>query len=259
MSFSVAKADAYPRHAYDLVCFFDCLHDMGRPVDAVRYAASAMAEDGTLFLIEPFAGDRVEDNIGPVGRLYYAGSTTMCCAHAISEDGTHVLGAQAGPRQLEEVVKAAGLSFVRKALETPFNLILEARLWLGAYGQACSVAVTCVTAMPRAIAYDLGTSLPNRTIEMIMSTQHFLMADEMGAPAQGAETGAAPSLLIVMAQRARARLAAYICARAIRRAEKELMGLDDRMLRDIGLTRSEIPSAVRAAERHFLIRAQPRQ
>lgn len=127
VSFSVAKADAYARRAYDLVCFFDCLHDMGRPVDAVRYAASAMADDGTLMIVEPFAGDRVEQNIGPIGRLYYAGSTTMCCAHAIFENGTHVLGAQAGPRQLEEVVKAAGLGSVRKALETPFNLILEAR------------------------------------------------------------------------------------------------------------------------------------
>ncbi len=126
VSFSVAKADTYAKRDYDLVCFFDCLHDMGRPVDAVRYAASAMAEDGTLMLVEPFAGDRVEQNIGPIGRLYYAGSTTMCCAHAISENGTHVLGAQAGPRQLEEVVKAAGLGSVRKALETPFNLILEA-------------------------------------------------------------------------------------------------------------------------------------
>lgn len=125
--FEVAKADTYTRRDYDLVCFFDCLHDMGRPVDAVRYAADAMAEDGTLMLIEPFAGDRVEDNIGPVGRLYYAGSTTMCCAHAISENGTHVLGAQAGPRQLEDVLKAAGLGSVRRAVETPFNLILEAR------------------------------------------------------------------------------------------------------------------------------------
>lgn len=127
VSFAVAKADTYTRRDYDLVCFFDCLHDMGRPVDAVRYAASAMAADGTLMLVEPYAGDRVEQNIGPVGRLYYAGSTTMCCAHAISENGTHVLGAQAGPRQLEDVLRAAGLGTVRTALETPFNLILEAR------------------------------------------------------------------------------------------------------------------------------------
>jgi 2-polyprenyl-3-methyl-5-hydroxy-6-metoxy-1,4-benzoquinol methylase len=127
VSFEVARADDYPKRGYDLICFFDCLHDMGRPVDAARYATGAMAEDGTLMLIEPFAGDRVEDNINPVGRLYYAASTTMCCAHAISENGTHVLGAQAGPRQLEAVLRSAGLGTVRKAVETPFNQIIEAR------------------------------------------------------------------------------------------------------------------------------------
>ena len=100
---------------------------MGRPVDAARHAAQAMADDGTLMLVEPFAGDRVEDNMNPIGRLYYAASTTMCCAHAISEKGTHVLGAQAGPRQLEEVLRSAGLGSVRRAAQTPFNLIIEAR------------------------------------------------------------------------------------------------------------------------------------
>lgn len=127
VSFEVEKADTYARRGYDLVCFFDCLHDMGRPVEAARHAASAMAEDGTLMLVEPFAGDRVEDNINAVGRLYYAGSTTMCCAHAISENGTHVLGAQAGPGQLEAILRSAGLGTVRRAMETPFNLIIEAR------------------------------------------------------------------------------------------------------------------------------------
>ena len=127
MIFEVAKAHAYAERGYDLICFFDCLHDMGRPVDAVRHAVSAMAKDGTLMLIEPFAGDCVEDNINPVGRLYYAASTTMCCAHAISENGTHVLGAQAGPSQLEAVLKTAGLGTVRRAAQTPFNLIVEAR------------------------------------------------------------------------------------------------------------------------------------
>ncbi|MET0568632.1 MAG: class I SAM-dependent methyltransferase [Hyphomicrobiaceae bacterium] len=127
VSFEVAKADAYAKRDYDLICFFDCLHDMGRPIDAVAHAANAVAKDGTLMLIEPFAGDRVEDNINPIGRLYYSASTTMCCAHAISEHGTHVLGAQAGPRQLEDVLKSAGLGTVRRAAETPFNLIIEAR------------------------------------------------------------------------------------------------------------------------------------
>ncbi len=128
VTFEVAKADTYPARSYDLICFFDCLHDMGRPVDAVRHAMKAVAKDGTLMLIEPFARDRVEENINPIGRLYYAASTTMCCAHAISENGTHVLGAQAGERRLEDVLKEAGLKTMRKAVETPFNLILEARL-----------------------------------------------------------------------------------------------------------------------------------
>ncbi len=126
--FEVAKADDFAKHGYDLICFFDCLHDMGRPIAAARHARSAMAEDGTIMLIEPCAGDRVEDNINPVGRLYYAASTTLCCAHAISENGTHVLGAQAGPSRLEAVLRSAGLGTVRQAARTPFNLIIEARL-----------------------------------------------------------------------------------------------------------------------------------
>lgn len=127
VSFEVANADEYVGHDYDLICFFDCLHDMGRPVDAIRHARATMAEDGTIMLIEPYAGDRVEDNINPVGRLYYAASTALCCAHAISEKGTHVLGAQAGPSKLEAVLKSAGFGTIRQAARTPFNLIIEAR------------------------------------------------------------------------------------------------------------------------------------
>jgi 2-polyprenyl-3-methyl-5-hydroxy-6-metoxy-1,4-benzoquinol methylase len=127
VTFEVAKADGYPQNRYDLICFFDCLHDMGRPVDAARHAANSMADDGTLMLVEPYSGDRLEENINPIGRLYYAASTTLCCAHAISEKGTHVLGAQAGPRQLEQVLRSAGLGSVRRAAQTPFNLIIEAR------------------------------------------------------------------------------------------------------------------------------------
>jgi SAM-dependent methyltransferase len=126
--FEVACADAYPARGYDLICFFDCLHDMGRPVAAAGHAASALADDGTVVLVEPFAGDRLEDNINPVGRLYYAASTTLCCAHAISENGTHVLGAQAGAKRLAGVLEEAGFRHVRRAAETPFNLIVEARL-----------------------------------------------------------------------------------------------------------------------------------
>jgi SAM-dependent methyltransferase len=127
VSFSVAGANAYPAMGYDLLCFFDCLHDMGRPVEAARHAANAIASDGTVMLVEPSAGNKVEDNINPVGRLYYAASTTMCCAHAISENGTHVLGAQAGPRELESVLRSAGFGSVRTAMRTPFNMVLEAR------------------------------------------------------------------------------------------------------------------------------------
>lgn len=127
VTFEVADAESYARRDYDLVCFFDALHDMGRPVAAARHALSALGENGTIMLVEPFANDRVEENVGPVGRLYYSASTTMCCAHAISEKGTHVLGAQAGPSQLGAVLKSAGIGSFRVATQTPFNVVLEAR------------------------------------------------------------------------------------------------------------------------------------
>ena len=127
VSFEVTGADSYPANNYDLICFFDCLHDMGRPVDAAAHAAKSLADDGTVMLVEPFANDRVEDNLNPVGRLYYAASTTLCCAHALSEDGTHALGAQAGEGRLANIFEKAGFGQFRRAAETPFNLILEAR------------------------------------------------------------------------------------------------------------------------------------
>jgi SAM-dependent methyltransferase len=127
VAFEIADAAGSPRRDYDLICFFDCLHDMGRPVAAALHAARALASDGTVMLVEPFAGDRVEDNLNPVGRIYYSASTTMCCANAIAEDGTHVLGAQAGRRQLGEVFADAGFGRFREVAKTPFNLILEAR------------------------------------------------------------------------------------------------------------------------------------
>lgn len=109
-------------------CFFDCLHDLGDPVSAARYAARAAAADGTVMLVEPFANDRVEDNISPVARLYYAASAAICCAHSISEGGKLVLGAQAGEACLADVFRKAGFSHFRRAVATPFNLIFEARL-----------------------------------------------------------------------------------------------------------------------------------
>jgi SAM-dependent methyltransferase len=126
--FETARATDYPGTGYGLICFFDCLHDMGDPVAAARHAAQAIAPDGTVMLVEPFANDRVQDNVSPVARLYYAASTTLCCAHAISEGGRLVLGAQAGARRLADVFRKAGFTRFRRAFETPFNLVLEARL-----------------------------------------------------------------------------------------------------------------------------------
>lgn len=127
VTFEVARAVDYPSRKYGLICFFDCLHDMGDPIAAARYAARALVQDGTVMLVEPFAHDRVEHNLSPVARLYYAASTTICCAHAISEGGKLVLGAQAGGARLAEVFRKAGFTHFRRAAETPFNLILEVR------------------------------------------------------------------------------------------------------------------------------------
>ncbi len=127
-AFDVAGAADFPGTSYDLICYFDCLHDMGDPTAAARHAADVLAPDGTVMLVEPFANDRVEDNISPIARLYYAASTTICCAHAISEGGRLVLGAQAGEARLADVFRKAGFSRFRRALATPFNLVLEARL-----------------------------------------------------------------------------------------------------------------------------------
>ncbi|MEQ8964680.1 MAG: class I SAM-dependent methyltransferase [Azospirillaceae bacterium] len=127
VGFRVGSAVDYPAEGYDLVCFFDCLHDMGDPVGAAAHARSTLAPDGAVMLVEPYAADRLEDNLSPVGRLYYAASTTLCCAHALSESGGYALGAQAGEARLGDVFRQAGFSRFRRATETPFNLILEAR------------------------------------------------------------------------------------------------------------------------------------
>jgi SAM-dependent methyltransferase len=127
VGFEVARAVDYPDKNYGLICFFDCLHDMGDPIAAAQHADKVLAPGGTIMLIEPFANDRVEDNLSPIARLYYAASATLCCAHAISEGGNLVLGAQAGEARLAEVFRKAGFTRFRRAAETPFNLILEAR------------------------------------------------------------------------------------------------------------------------------------
>ncbi len=128
VSFNTARASDYPGKDYGLICFFDCLHDMGDPVAAARHAAEALAPGGTVMLVEPFANDEVTDNVSPIARLYYAASTTLCCAHSIADGGRLVLGAQAGESRLAEVFRKAGFRHFRRAAETPFNLILEARL-----------------------------------------------------------------------------------------------------------------------------------
>ncbi|HKP18123.1 MAG TPA: class I SAM-dependent methyltransferase [Gaiellaceae bacterium] len=126
VEFHRADAGSYTGE-YDLICFFDCLHDLGDPVGAARHARGALAEDGTLLVVEPFAGDGVGENLGPVGRLYYSASTAICVPHSRSEGIGLALGAQAGPAQLAAVFREAGFGSIRRAHETPFNIVLEVR------------------------------------------------------------------------------------------------------------------------------------
>jgi SAM-dependent methyltransferase len=128
VSFAVHSAKTYPAEGYDLVCFFDCLHDMGDPVGAISHVRETMAKDGTCMLVEPFAGDRLEDNLNPVGRVYYAASTMICTPASLDQEVGLALGAQAGEARLRKVASEGGLSRFRRAAETPFNLILEARI-----------------------------------------------------------------------------------------------------------------------------------
>jgi SAM-dependent methyltransferase len=127
--FEVAGADAFPGDGYDLVCVFDTFHDLGDPVAAARHVREALAPDGTFLLVEPQAGERTEDNLNPVGRLFYAGSALICVPHAIADGGpgTPALGNQAGEATLVALLAQAGFSSVRRAAETPFNRVLEAR------------------------------------------------------------------------------------------------------------------------------------
>jgi SAM-dependent methyltransferase len=126
VTFEVAPATAFLGADYDLVAHFDCLHDLPDPLGAARRAKEALAKDGTWMIVEPMAGDRVIDNLNPVGRLYYAASTMFCVPNALAFHGT-ALGAQAGPSRIGEVVKQAGFGSFRQATQTPFNLVFEAR------------------------------------------------------------------------------------------------------------------------------------
>jgi ubiquinone/menaquinone biosynthesis C-methylase UbiE len=127
VSFTTATAQGYTEGGFDLITFFDCLHDMGDPVGAARHARQALKEDGTVLLVEPFAGNSLAENSTPVGRLYYAASTMVCTPNSLSQEVGLALGAQAGEERLARVFGDAGFTRFRRATETPFNLILEAR------------------------------------------------------------------------------------------------------------------------------------
>lgn len=126
VSFAVASSTDYPGTDYDLVTFFDSLHDMGDPSGAAAHVASSLANDGTWMLVEPFAGDNPEENFNPVGRVFYAASASICVPGSLAYDGP-ALGAQAGEEALRKVVLGGGFKTFRRATQTPFNLVLEAK------------------------------------------------------------------------------------------------------------------------------------
>jgi 2-polyprenyl-3-methyl-5-hydroxy-6-metoxy-1,4-benzoquinol methylase len=127
LRFEASPASAFTGESYDLITFFDCLHDMGDPVSAARHVREALAPDGTWMIVEPFAGDTLAENLNPVGRLYYAASTMVCTPASKAQEVGLALGAQAGEARLTEVIRRGGFSRVRRAAETPFNIVLEAR------------------------------------------------------------------------------------------------------------------------------------
>ncbi len=127
VTFTQATAQDFPGGDFDLVCFFDCLHDMGDPVGAAQRAFEALKPGGTVLLVEPFANDELDDNLNPVGRLFYAASTCICTPNSLSQKVKLGLGAQAGERRLGHVFAKAGFARFRRATQTPFNLVLEAR------------------------------------------------------------------------------------------------------------------------------------
>jgi SAM-dependent methyltransferase len=126
--FEVGTAKDYPDKDFDLVAFFDCLHDMGDPAGAAAHVHASLKPDGSWMVVEPRAGDRLEDNLNPVGRLFYAGSTMVCVPTSLAQEVGAALGAQAGEAKLRQVIGAGGFRNIRRATETPFNMVLEARL-----------------------------------------------------------------------------------------------------------------------------------
>jgi len=127
VKFEVAKAKDYPGGNYDFVAVFDCLHDMGDPVGAATHVRQSLTKDGTWMIVEPFANDQLKDNLNPVGRMYYSFSTLLCTPCSRSQEVGLCLGAQAGEPKIREVVTKAGFSRFRRAAQTPFNIIYEAR------------------------------------------------------------------------------------------------------------------------------------
>src|SRR5580698_3253728 len=127
VTFEVAPAKDFPGKDYDLVAFFDCLHDMGDPVGAAKHVHQTLAKDGTWMLVEPFANDDTATNHGPIGRIYYSASATICVPCSLAQEVALGLGAQAGPARIEDVVRKGGFTHFRKAAETPFNLVYEVR------------------------------------------------------------------------------------------------------------------------------------
>jgi SAM-dependent methyltransferase len=125
--FEVAKAKEFPGRDYDFVTFFDCLHDMGDPVGAAAHVRHSLKGGGTWMLVEPFAGDRLEDNLNPVGRAFYGASTLLCTPASLSQEVGLGLGAQAGEARLREVVTSGGFSRFKRATQTPFNIVFEAK------------------------------------------------------------------------------------------------------------------------------------
>jgi hypothetical protein len=125
--FEVSSAKTYPGTHYDFVTFFDCLHDMGDPVGASTHVRGSLKNDGTWMIVEPFAGDKLEDNLNPIGRAFYSASTLLCTPASLSQEVGLALGAQAGEKRLREVVTSGGFSHFRRAIQTPFNMIFEAR------------------------------------------------------------------------------------------------------------------------------------
>ena len=126
--FQAARAQDYTEYAFDLVAMFDALHDMGDPVGAARHARETLKPDGTLMLVEPMAGDTLDQNLNPVGRVFYAFSTAICVPTSLNQEVATALGAQAGEKRLTQVLREGGFSRFRRSAETPFNMVLEARL-----------------------------------------------------------------------------------------------------------------------------------